>query len=145
MTQTSSQTAWPGAPLLWEWNKEPELKLSLEIRRCDDVAVVACKGRIVYGNEVEALSCTVADLLPQSRQLVLELSQVETVDGAGLGELLALLARAQERGCTIKLAAPSKAVRELLELTRVASAFEIHATVNDALGVAHAHAQAQAV
>jgi anti-anti-sigma factor len=142
MTQTSSQTAWPGAPLLWEWNKEPELKLSLEIRRCDNVAVVACKGRIVYGNEVEALSYTVADLFPQSRQLVLELSQVETMDGAGLGELLALLALAQARGCTMKLADPSKAVRELLELTRVASAFEIHATVNDALRVAHARAQA---
>ncbi len=142
MTQTSSQTAWPGAPLLGEWNKEPQLKLSLEIRRCDNVAVVACKGRIVYGNEAEALSYTVADLLPQSRQVVLELSQVETVDGGGLGELLALLARAQERGCTIKLAAPSKAVRELLELTRVASAFEIHATVNDALRALRAQAQA---
>jgi anti-anti-sigma regulatory factor len=64
------------------------------------------------------------------------------MDGAGLGELLALLALAQARGCTMKLADPSKAVRELLELTRVASAFEIHATVNDALRVAHARAQA---
>ena len=116
------------------------MKLSLEIRRCDNVAVVACKGRIVYGNEVEALSYTVADLFPQSRQLVLELSQVETMDGAGLGELLALLALAQARGCTMKLAAPSKGVRELLELTRVASAFEIHSTVNNALLAARAQA-----
>jgi anti-sigma B factor antagonist len=126
--------------LLGEWNKEPELNLSLEVRMSEDVAVVACKGRIVYCNEVAALSYAVDELLPRARQLVLELSQVETMDGAGLGELLALLARAQARGCTMALAAPSKGVRELLDLTRVASAFEIHATVNDALRAAQVHA-----
>lgn len=138
MNETPSYAAWPGVQLLWEWNKEPELKLNLEIRMSEDVAVVFCKGRIVYRNEVAALSCTVAELLLQTRQLVLELSHVETMDGAGLGELLALLARAQARGCAMKLAAPSKGVRALLELTRVASLFEIHPTVDDALQAAHA-------
>jgi anti-sigma B factor antagonist len=116
------------------------LKLSLEVRMNEDVAVVACKGRIVYCNEVAALSYTVSDLLPRARQLVLELSEVETLDGAGLGELLAMLARARASGCSMKLAAPSKGVRELLDLTGVASVFEIHDTVNDALFAAHAHA-----
>ncbi len=116
------------------------MKLSFEIRMSEDLAVVICKGRIVYRKEVAALGYTIADLLPQARQLVLDLSQVETMDGAGLGELLALLARAQSRGCTMKLAAPNKAVRELLELTRVASAFEVHNTVNDALLGARAQA-----
>jgi anti-sigma B factor antagonist len=137
MTETPSHATWPGMQLLWEWNKEPELKLSLEIRMSDDVAVVTCKGRIVFRNEAAALSYTVAELLPQARQLVLELSEVETMDGAGLGELLALLACAQASGCSMKLAAPSKGVRELLELTRVASVFEIHPTVDDALLAAH--------
>jgi anti-anti-sigma factor len=145
MTQTSSYTAWPGVFLLPQWNKEPELKLNLEIRISDDVAVVTCKGRIVYRNEVAALSCTVADLLPHARQLVLELSQVETMDGAGVGELMALLALVQARGGTLKLAAPSKGVRELLELTRVASAFAIHDTVDDALNTRHARARAVSV
>ncbi len=141
MSETSSScAAWPGVQLLWEWNKEPELKLSLEIHMRNDVAVVACKGRVVYRNEVAALSCTVGELLPQVRELVLDLSQVEAVDGAGLGELLDLLSRAKARGCTLKLAAPSKGVRELLELTRIASVFEIHATVSDALLAAHAQA-----
>jgi anti-anti-sigma factor len=126
--------------LLWEWNKEPELNLNLEIRVNDDVAVVACKGRIVYCKEVAALSYAVAGLLPRARQVVLELSEVEAMDGAGLGELLALLARAQARGCSLTLAAPSQAVRALLELTQLSSAFEIHATVDDALLAAHGQA-----
>ena len=74
------------------------MKLSFEIRMSEDLAVVICKGRIVYRKEVAALGYTIADLLPQARQLVLDLSQVETMDGAGLGELLALLARASITG-----------------------------------------------
>ena len=46
-----------------------------------------CKGRIVYRKEVTALSYTVADLMPQTRQLVLEMSEVETMDGAGSGRI----------------------------------------------------------
>jgi anti-anti-sigma factor len=140
MTETSSYTVCPGASPVWEWNKEPALKLSFEIRINENAAVVTCKGRIVYRNEVAALSSTVADLLPRARQLVLELSQVETVDGAGLGELLALQALAQAHGCTMRLAAPSKSVRELFAVTGLASALEIHETVNDALQAAQPQA-----
>ena len=140
--ETSSCTAWPGTQLLWEWNKEPELKLSLEIRSSDDAIVVYCKGRIIYRKEVAALSCTLAEVLPQTRQLVLEMSEVESMDGAGLGELLSALSSAQARGCRMKLAAPSKRVRELLDMTRLASVFEVHDTVEDAVLAAHGHAAA---
>jgi anti-anti-sigma factor len=135
MNQTFSYPANPGAKISWgcDSNKEPELNLSLEVRTSDDIAVVVCNGRIVYCKEVAALSYAVADLLPQMRLLVLELSQVETIDGAGLGELLALRARARTHSCVISLVAPSKGVRELLDLTRVAAAFEIYSTVEEAL------------
>ena len=148
MIEASSHTTCPGASFFLgnsnnSSRKEPELKLSLEVRKhSEEVAVVVCKGRIVYRDEVTAFSRAIADLLVHARQLVLELSKVETIDGAGLGELLSLLSAAQASGCALKLAAPSKAVRELLELTKVATSFEIHATVNDALLHAHAHAQA---
>ena len=142
MIETSSCTAWPETELLWEWNKEPELKLSLKIRNSDDAIVVYCKGRIVYRKEVAALSCTLAELMSQTRQLVLEMSEVENVDGAGLGELLSALSIAQTRGCRMKIAAPSKRVRELLDMTRLASVFEVHHTVEDAVLAAHAHAAA---
>ncbi len=48
-------------------------KLSLEIRVSDDVTVVYCRGRIVY-DEAATLSEKLAELLPHSRQIVLELS-----------------------------------------------------------------------
>ena len=109
------------------------MKLNLEIRETDDVTVIHCQGRIAYRNEAVALSDKVAELLPDSRQIVLELSGVEMIDSAGLGELVSILVWAQAGGCSIKLAAPRQNVREVLLLTNLASVFEIHPTVDAAV------------
>jgi len=107
-------------------------KLSVEIRVSDDVTVVYCRGRIVY-DEAATLSEKLADLLPHSRNVILELSGVKMIDGAGLGELVVLLMWAQANQGVIKVAAPSRRVHELLKLTRLASVFEIHPRVEDAI------------
>ena len=121
------------APPFWaQDDKEPMLKLSLEIRESDDVTVVYCRGRIVY-DEATTLSEKLADLLPHSRQVVLDLSAVKMIDGAGLGELVVLLMWAQANQGAIMLAAPNRRVHELLKLTRLTSVFEIHPRVEDAI------------
>jgi anti-sigma B factor antagonist len=109
------------------------LKLSLEIRTTEDVTVVYCAGRIAYRDEATTLSDKVAELLPHTRQLVLELSAVEMVDSAGLGELVTLLRDAQASGSSIKLAAPTRQIHGLLQLTNLDSVFEIHPTLEDAV------------
>lgn len=114
-------------------HKESKLKLNLEIHCSADVTVVHCQGRIVYRDEAVALSSQIAALLPDTRQLVLELSDVEMIDSAGLGELALLLTWSRATGCSIKLAAPSRRVRQLLELTNLASVFEIHPTLEEAV------------
>ena len=113
--------------------KESKLKLHLQIRAADDVTVVSCKGRIAYRDEAVELSGKIADLLPHTRQLVLELSGVEIMDSAGLGELALMLTWARATGCSIKLAAPNQRVRQLLELTNLDSVFEIHPCLEDAV------------
>jgi anti-sigma B factor antagonist len=110
------------------------LKLSLEFRTQNDATVVYCKGRIAYRDEAAALSTKVAELLPQSRQIILDLSNVEMVDSAGLGELVVALMSGQITGRPVKLAAPSKRVYSLLELTNLTSVFDIYSSVEDALG-----------
>jgi anti-sigma B factor antagonist len=109
------------------------LKLNLEIRAVDDVTIVHCRGRISFRDEALELSGKIADLLPNTRQLVLELSGVEMIDSAGLGELALMLTWARTLGCSIKLVAPKDRVRHLLELTNLASVFEIHPTLEDAI------------
>jgi anti-sigma B factor antagonist len=113
--------------------KESKLRLNIEICTTDYVTVVSCTGRIVYRDEAVELSEKIAGLLPTTRQLIIELSGVEIIDSAGLGELALMLTWARAMGCTIKLAAPSDRVQHLFELTNLASVFEIHPTLEAAL------------
>ncbi len=109
------------------------MNLNLEIRSADDVTVVHCRGRIAYRDEAVELSGKIAGLLPYTRQLVLDLSGVEMMDSAGLGEMALMLTWARATGCSIKLAAPNQQVRHVLELTNLASVFEIHPRLEDAV------------
>lgn len=108
------------------------MKLSLEVWENQNGTVVRCRGRIVY-REAAALSQKVSELLPHSRRLVLDLEGVEMIDSAGLGELVLLHMWAQAAGCEVKLAGASENIRQLLELTNLASVFEIHPSAEQAL------------
>src|SRR5713226_8379987 len=123
---------------LWEeqrlssQNKEPKLRLSLETRVAEDVTVICCKGRIAYGIEAAALSGEIAELAPQTRRVVIDLSGVKMIDAAGLGALISIALTAQASQCSVKLAAPGNFIRQLLELTKLTSVFEVHPTLDAA-------------
>jgi anti-sigma B factor antagonist len=108
-------------------------KLSLQVSASNGVTVVYCRGRIVYREEAIVLSERIAELLPDTDSLILDLSGVEMIDSAGLGELVVVLTWVQASGCSMKLAAPSNRIQELLQLTNLASIFEIHPTLEVAL------------
>ena len=109
------------------------MKLSLETRYRGDVVIVYCQGRIVYRDEAAALSSLVGGLLENSGKVVLDLSGVSSVDSAGIGELVLLHTWAQEKNADLKCASPSPFVRDLLDLTRLNSFFEIYPSLNEAL------------
>jgi anti-anti-sigma factor len=109
------------------------LKLSLEVSEGREATVIYCKGRLVYRDEAAALSGKVSEILPETRQLVLDLSGVESIDSAGLGELIAVRQLADGSGCPVRLAAPSRRVQGLLHLTKLTSIFEVFPTLEDAL------------
>jgi len=133
MTETSTLASKTKAQLCWKLNKESRLKSTVEISVNEGVLVVRCRGRVVYRDEAAALFGEVIRLLPQSQQFVLDMSEVEMMDAAGLGELVILLERARAGGSAMKIASPSKLVRELLELTNLSSVFEIYPSVEDAV------------
>jgi anti-sigma B factor antagonist len=108
------------------------LRLSFETRVAEDVTVICCKGRIVYGIEAAALSGEIAGLLTKTRRVVIDLSGVEMIDAAGLGALISVALRAQASQCSVKLAAPSDLIRQLLELTKLTSVFELYPTLDAA-------------
>jgi len=131
MSRTSTCALWEEQRLSSQ-DKEPKLRLSLEPRVAEDVTVICCKGRIVYGIEAAALSGEIAELVPQTRRVVIDLSDVEMIDAAGLGALISVALTAQASHCSVKLAAPGHLIRQLLELTKLTSVFEVHPTLDAA-------------
>ena len=132
MRQTSKCEVWE-EQYLNSQDKESELSLSLETRVTEDVAVIRCEGRIAYGIEAGALSGEIAELAPQTRRVVIELSDVEMIDATGLGELVSVAVAAQASGCSIMLAAPGDFIRRVLTLTNLTSVFEVYPTLDAAI------------
>ena len=108
------------------------MALTTNTRKLGGVIVVDCSGRIVFGEESASLRILVKDLLTKSRQLVLELGEVAFIDSGGLGALVGLYSSARTAGGDIKLANLSPRVRDLLQLTRLYSAFEVFDTAEEA-------------
>jgi anti-sigma B factor antagonist len=109
------------------------MKLDLETRAIDDVTVLYCRGRFTYRDEATAFSQKIAELLPHTRRVVVELSGLEVIDSAGLGELVVVHMWIKASGCSLKLAGANSRVRQLLKLTNLLSVFDVHRTLDDAL------------
>jgi anti-anti-sigma factor len=113
-------------------NQEATLNLSLEICATEEISVICCKGRIVFGIEAEGLIDEIQALFAQTRQIVIDLSGVELIDGAGLGILVSLAVTARARKCSIKLAAPGDVILGMLQVFNLTSVFEVYSTLDAA-------------
>jgi len=117
------------------------LKLSLETRRSGDVIIIHCEGRIVYRDEAAALSRVVGEALQDTREVILDFAGVESLDSAGLGELVLAHISAEGQGKTVKLSGARPHVRELLELTNLNSVFELYPSLEEAIETGDASAR----
>jgi len=92
--------------------------LTVTVENLGEVTALHCVGRIVRGDET-ALLC--AALRQEAGNMVLDLTQVDAIDAAGIGALVSL----QAAGIYLKLVNPAAQVREVLRVTRLDSIFEI--------------------
>jgi anti-sigma B factor antagonist len=109
------------------------LKLTLKTEAIHDVTVLRCQGRFTYRDEATAFSQKIAALLPHTRQLIVEFSELEIIDSAGLGELVVVHMWIRASGCALKVAGANARILHLLELTNLSRIFDIHPTLDDAL------------
>jgi anti-anti-sigma factor len=98
--------------------------LVVNILNLEDGVLLRCTGRIVAGEEVNILR-SVALANSDRKQIVLDLANVSTLDGAGIGMLAFLQGRVRSNGLQLRIQNPSHHVRELLELTNLDSVIEV--------------------
>jgi anti-sigma B factor antagonist len=98
--------------------------LTLDIERKGDVAIVRCHGKLVAGVS-GTLYAQVSQLIPGSKRIIMDLSDLTNMDSLGLGTLVRLYVSAKSAGCSLELTHLGKRIRELLGVTNLLSVFTI--------------------
>ena len=76
------------------------------------------------------------------KKLIIDLGQVEFIDSSGLGALISGFKFLRANGGDLKLANVLEPVRSVFEITKLLRVFEIHTTVEEALGAMSVEAAA---
>jgi len=98
--------------------------LILDVERAGDIAVVRCHGRLTSG-VTDILHAKVSQLIPDSKRIVLDLTDLTHMDSMGLGSLVRLYVSAKSAGCSLELINLGPRIRQLLGFTNLLSVFTI--------------------
>lgn len=97
--------------------------LKVDIHALPQAATLYCAGRIVLGMESETLRCMAESRTESS--LILDLSEVHSIDAAGLGLLVELHRMAQRRNQALRISGASGPVCMLILLTRLHTVLDV--------------------
>ena len=97
--------------------------LTVRSERAEDVAIVKVAGRIVRGQESTLNGAVLAQKC--SRMIVLDLTDVESLDAGGLTLLVSLHRWAGNNNIHLKLVNPQPFVHEMLTRTHLDCVFDI--------------------
>src|SRR3954469_1949066 len=109
------------------------MTLKTDTRVENGVTVVSCNGRITFGDEAVILRESLKKTLVDSRQIVLNLSGVSYIDSGGLGMLVGVFSSARGTGADIKLTGLGQRLRDVLQITKLVTVFEVYDTEQQAI------------
>lgn len=109
------------------------MSLKIEKRLVEGVAIVSCNGRIMFGEEANALRASLKETLSNTRQLILNLSDVTYIDSGGLGTLVGVYSSARAGGADIRLTGLGQRLRDVLQITKLATVFAVYDSEQEAL------------
>ncbi len=100
--------------------------VKLTARHFGEVTVIDAEGRITLGDGASYLRDFIRNQVTQGRKnLVLVVAGVEYADSCGISEMVSGFTYASNRGGTIKLVALTKRVKDLLQITKLYTVFEV--------------------
>ncbi|HEX2713351.1 MAG TPA: STAS domain-containing protein [Candidatus Acidoferrales bacterium] len=103
------------------------MALKLTKREVDGVAIIQLEGRIVLGEESNALREQVKNLLANNKKnIVLNMDNVTYIDSAGLGALVAAHHSARSQNASLKLSNLGSKFQEVLQVTKLLTVFEVY-------------------
>ena len=103
------------------------MALTIASREVDGVTVLDLSGRITLGEGSVQLRDAIRDLIGKgTKNILLNLGDVNYIDSSGLGELVSAFTTAKNQGVALKLLKLTKKVHDLLQLTKLYTVFDIY-------------------
>jgi anti-sigma B factor antagonist len=112
--------------LTWKIETCQDCEVELKVEEDKGVLVLLPEGEMVTGEADQQLRATLEQLCEQGdTRVVVNFSQVPYIDSSVLGQLVYGYSLLRENGGDLKILTPSPRIRDLLEVTRLVSVFEI--------------------
>jgi len=103
------------------------VSVKLSTRQVGDVSVLDVAGRITLGEVSSALRDTLRDLVSKGhKKILLNLGEVSYIDSSGIGELVSGFTTVANQGGKLKLLGLTKRVKDLLQITKLYTVFDVH-------------------
>lgn len=103
-------------------------------RDAGQVTVVDLSGRITLGDGSALLRKTIRGLLDEERKMILlNLADVDYIDSSGIGELVSGYTAVKNKSGDLKLLHLTKKVRDLLQITKLYTVFDVFTDESTAL------------
>ena len=102
------------------------MSVKLTTRQVGDVTVIDASGRITLGEGSSVFRDTIRDLSSNgNRKLLLNLGDVSYIDSSGIGEMVSGFTSVTNQGGQLKLLNLTKRVKDLLQITKLYTVFEV--------------------
>ncbi|MCL6506504.1 MAG: STAS domain-containing protein [Bryobacteraceae bacterium] len=102
------------------------MSIQVTTRQVGDVSVVDVAGRITLGEGASSLRETIRGLVTQgNKKILLNLGEVSYIDSSGIGELVSAFTTVTNHGGKLKLLGLTKRVKDLLQITKLYTVFEV--------------------
>ena len=103
------------------------MSVKLSNRQVGDVTVMDVAGRITLGEGSSALRDALRELVGKNqKKILLNLGEVSYIDSSGIGELVSGFTTVTNSGGNLKLLNLNKRVKDLLQITKLYTVFDVH-------------------
>lgn len=98
-------------------------ELNCEVHSTPEETTVVCTGKIISDTSA-VLQETVQPLIPQTKRILLDLTNVEYMDSSGMGMLVKLWISTKRADCELKVIHLNERIKDLLRISNLSKILE---------------------
>jgi len=103
------------------------VSVKLNTRQVGDVTVMDVAGRITLGEGSSAMRDALREMVTKGqKKILLNLADVSYIDSSGIGELVSGFTTVANAGGQLKMLNLNKRVKDLLQITKLYTVFDVH-------------------